>query len=91
MSLEDMNKAKAVLVIRRYLNKDYSDEYILNNFSLAVDQLIENAAKLQNIKTPGIKSISEGNQSITFESGAETWTITPDVKSLLPTPYVKMW
>ena len=70
MTLDEKNKARAILAIRGYLNKDYSDEYILNNFSLAVDQLIENAAKLQNIKTPGIKSLSEGNQSMSFTSSA---------------------
>jgi hypothetical protein len=91
MTLEKKNEAKAILVIRNYLNKDLSDSYISNNYSLAIDQLIENATKLQSIKTPGVKSKSEGNQSMTFEDGAEAWTITPDVKVLLPTPYVRMW
>jgi hypothetical protein len=91
MNLEEKNKAKAILVIRNYLNKDLSDNYISNNYALAVDQLIENATKLQNIKTPGVKSKSEGNQSMSFEDGAEAWTITSDVKVLLPIPYVRMW
>ncbi|AUM92686.1 hypothetical protein [Clostridium botulinum] len=82
---------KAILVIKNYLNKDLEDNYILENYDLAVEQLINNAAKLENIKTPGVKSMSEGNQSISFESGAGSWTITDDVKALLPTPYVRMW
>lgn len=82
---------KAILVIKNYLNKDLTDEYILTNYDLAVDQLINNAAKLENIKTPGVKSMSEGNQSISFESGSGAWSITDDVKALLPTPYVRMW
>ncbi|ACA45984.1 hypothetical protein FDC22_01225 [Clostridium botulinum] len=82
---------KAVLVIRNYLNKDLEDNYILENYDLAVEQLINNAAKLENIKTPGVKSMSEGNQSISFESGASAWSITEDVKALLPTPYARMW
>jgi len=81
---------KAVLVIRNYLNKDLEDDYILTNYDLAVDQLIQNAAKLENI-TPGVKSMSEGNQSIAFENGAGAWSITDDIKALLPTPYVRMW
>ncbi|MBW5458500.1 MAG: hypothetical protein E7C05_17235 [Clostridium botulinum] len=80
---------KAVLVIRNYLNKDLEDNYILENYDLAVEQLINNAAKLENIKTPGVKSMSEGNQSISFDSNP--WTITEDVKALLPTPFVRMW
>lgn len=86
-----IEQRKAILVIRNYINKNLTDDYIFTNFDLAVEQLISNAAKLDNIKTPGIKSKSEGNQSITFESGFESWTITPDIKALLPTPYVRMW
>ncbi|NFD31029.1 hypothetical protein EXN57_13355 [Clostridium botulinum] len=80
---------KAILVIKNYLNKDLEDNYILENYDLAVEQLINNAAKLENIKTPGVKSMSEGNQSISFDSNP--WSITEDVKALLPTPYVRMW
>lgn len=82
---------KAILVIRNYLNKDLTDEFILANYDLAVDQLINNAAKLENLKPTGVKSMSEGNQSISFETGSEAWSITPDVKALLPNPYVRMW
>ncbi len=80
---------KAILVITNYLNKDLEDDYIMQNYDLAVEQLINNAAKLENIKTPGIKSMSEGNQSVSFDSNP--WTITEDVKALLPMPYVRMW
>ncbi|MCR1933530.1 hypothetical protein NSA27_02280 [Clostridium tepidum] len=82
---------KAILVIKNYLNKDLEDDYILDNYDLAVEQLINNAAKLENIKTPGVKSMSEGNQSISFENGAGAWSITDDIKALLPTPYARMW
>ncbi|NMA48361.1 MAG: hypothetical protein GX947_01095 [Tissierellia bacterium] len=88
MTLEEK---KAILAIRKYLNRDFSNSYILKNFDLAVNQLIQNATKLDRIKTPGVKSISEGNQSISFETGAEAWTITPDVKALLPIPFIRMY
>lgn len=91
MTLDEKNEAKAILVIRNYLNRDISNNYIKKNYVLAIEQLIENATKLQNIKTSGVKSMSEGNQSISFESGAEAWSITEDVKMLLPIPYVRMW
>ena len=35
--------------------------------------------------------MSEGNQSISFDSNVEAWSITEDVKFLLPVPYVRMW
>lgn len=80
---------KAILVIRNYLNKNLTDDYIIENYDLAVDQLVNNAAELDSIKTPGVKSMSEGNQSVSFDSNP--WTITDDIKALLPTPYVRMW
>lgn len=91
MTLEEKNEAKAILVIRNYLNKNLSDEYIKKNYTLAIDQLIENANKINSAKLVGVKSMSEGNQSISFDSNIEAWVVTTDVKSLLPTPYIRMW
>lgn len=91
MTLEEKNEAKAILVIKNYLNRNLSDEYIKKNYALAIDQLIENANKLNSTKSVGIKSKSEGNQSISFDSNIEAWSITTDIKALLPTPYVRMW
>lgn len=91
MTLEDKNEAKAILVIRNYLNKNLSDEYIRKNYALAIDQLIENANKINSAKLVGVKSISEGNQSISFDSNIEAWSITEDIKFLLPMPYIRMW
>lgn len=90
MILEDKNEAKAILAIRNYLNRNLSDEYIKKNYALAIDQLIENANKLNSTKSVGIKSMSEGNQSISFDSNIEAWSMTADVKALLPTPYIRM-
>lgn len=91
MTLDEKNEAKAIVVIRNYLNKNLSDQYIKENYVLAIDQLIENANKINSAKLVGVKSMSEGNQSISFDSNIEAWSITADVKSLLPAPYIKMW
>ena len=91
MTLEEKNEAKAILVIRNYLNRNFNDEYIKRNYGLAIDQLIENANKINSAKLVGVSSMSEGNQSISFNSNVEAWSITEDVKSLLPTPYIRMW
>lgn len=91
MTLDEKNEAKAIVVIRNYLNKNLSDQYIKENYTLAIDQLIENANKINSAKMVGVKSMSEGNQSISFDSNIEAWTITADVKSLLPTPYIRMY
>ena len=91
MTLEEKNEAKAILVIKNYLNRNVSDNYIKKNYALAIDQLIENANRINSIKTVGVKSMTEGNQSISFDSNVEAWSITSDVKALLPTPFVRMW
>lgn len=91
MTVEEKNQAKAILLIRNYLNRDLSDSYIKKNYLFAIDQLIENANKINSMKAIGVKSMSEGNQSISFENGAEAWTITEDIKLLLPTPCARMW
>lgn len=91
MTLDEKNEAKAILVIRNYLNKNLSDQYIKKNYVLAIEQLIENANMLNSRKLVGVKSMSEGNQSISFDSNVEAWSITTDVKALLPVPYISMY
>lgn len=84
-------EAIAIEVIRKYLNKDFTDDEIKIKFSLAIKILINNSLKLSGSKTSGVKSYSEGGQSVTFKDGVEAWTITDDIKAVLPTPYVRMW
>ena len=38
---------------------------------------------------PGVKSFSEGGQSMTFSDEGK-WTVTDDIKDLLPAPFVKL-
>lgn len=89
-----IDQKKAIYAIRKYLNVEgnskFTDDYILVNYELAIDELIENANKLKAIKITGISSMSENNQSISFQNGVEAWTITPGIETLLPTPYVKL-
>lgn len=82
----------AIVAIRNYINKDFSDQYIKKNFGLAIKRLITNSKKLEDAKlVAGLKSITEGEQTLSFKTDAEAWVITDDIKCLLPTPYVKMW
>ena len=86
---------KAILTIKNYLNigtnAKYTDDYMLVEFELAIDELVESSLAIKSIKTTGIKSKSEGNQSVTFESGIEAWTISDNVKMLLPMPFIRMY
>ncbi|WP_291644795.1 hypothetical protein [Clostridium sp.] len=85
---------KSILTIKNYLNigpnVKYTDEYMMLNFELAIDELVESSLAIKSIKTTGIKSKSDGVQSVTFADGIEAWTITDNVKMLLPLPYVRI-
>lgn len=85
---------KAIAKIKGYLNvidnPKWTKEYVLKNFGVAAEMLIEQAAKLSSIKTPGVKQFSEGGQSVTFADNVEAWTITENIKEFLPTPFVRM-
>ena len=88
------DQRKAILVIKQYLNVEgnpkYTDDYILTKYDLAVDELIESATTLKANKLVGAKAMSEGNQSVTFADNIEAWTITDNVKSLLPVPFIRL-
>lgn len=85
---------KAIAYIKGYLNvldnPTWTKEYILQNYGAAVELLIEKATKVNSFKTPGVKSVTEGGQSVTFGDGEEAWSITDDIKTLLPAPFAKM-
>ena len=89
------DQRKAILTIKNYLNlgsnTKYTDEYMVLNFELAIDELVESSLAIKAIKTTGIKSKSDGVQSVTFSDGVEAWTITDNIKMLLPLPFVRMY
>lgn len=82
---------KAIFIIKKYLkalnNPNWTDEYVMENYSLAVQQLIENSKVINNVKgCVGVKSQTQGSRSVTFSDNLEAWIITEDVKMLLPNP-----
>lgn len=86
-----IEQKKSIAVIRNYLNVDsdiWTDEIILSEYDFVVDQLIQNA---KTAKSSDIKSISEGNQSISYKDNSGAWTITNDIKAMLPKPYIKLF
>lgn len=86
-----IEQKKSIAVIRNYLNVDsdiWTDEVILSEYDFVVDQLIENA---KTAKSSDIKSVSEGNQSISYKDNSGAWTITDDIKAMLPKPYIKLF
>lgn len=80
----------AIISIRKYLNKDFTNDEIKINYPLAIKRLIINAKSLED-KALGIQTISENATSVTYKDGIEFGVITDDVKALLPRPYIRLW
>lgn len=72
----------AVLAIFNYYDGEYTQEYIKDNFALAIKVLINNAKSIE--KPVGVSSISENGTSITYRSDYEKFSLTSDVLALLP-------
>lgn len=68
-----IEQKKAIAVIKNYLNVEWEDSYILSEYDFVVDQLIQNS---KTSKSSDVKSISEGNQSITYKDNSGPWTVT---------------
>lgn len=89
------DQRKAILTIKNYLNlgsnTKYTDAYMMEKFELAIEEIIESSLAIKSIKTTGIKSKSDGVQSVTFADGVEAWVVTNNIKMLLPLPFVRMF
>ena len=90
---EEFNLKKACLIIKNYLKVNFTDEEIKDKFPVAVEQLIRNSENLEKLRDGvGVISQKQGDRSTTFSNGVEAWTITEDVKALLPKPdNFKVW
>lgn len=89
LSEEELEQV-AIIAIRNYLNKEFTDLEIKTNYPLAIKRLIINAKNLES-KTVGILNVSESSTSISYKDGIEFGVISADVKALLPRPYIKLW
>ena len=80
---EELNEM-AVLAIFNYYSGEYSNEYIQDNFKLALKVLIENI-RTSVTKPIGIKSVTQNGISVTYNEGAGfNAYLTEEVLSLLP-------
>lgn len=92
MDEEDFKKKKACLIIRNYLEENnlpynFTDNEIYEKYYIAAVQLIRNSENLEKVRDGvGVKSQKQGDRSTTFTDNVEAWTITEDIKALLPAP-----
>lgn len=85
---DDELEQMAIVAIRNYLNKDFSNQYIKENFGIAIKVISENVKKSSNLDK-NIKSKTQGDRSVTYND--EYKLITPDIAMFLPSPFVKMY
>lgn len=92
ISTEDFQKQKACLIIRNYLEDNnlpynFTDDEIYEKYYIAAVQLIKNSENLEKVRDGvGVTSQKQGDRSTNFADGVEAWTITEDIKALLPSP-----
>lgn len=81
---------RAIYTIKNYLNNDrLTGEDVELLHSEAIVSLVVDAQRVETSGSKGIKSMSQGARSITY-ADEKSFTITDDIKTLLPVPYVKM-
>lgn len=73
----------ATMAIKRYLNSSADSTTIEGLYGLAIKRLASKAKALDGVKTTGVTSYSEGNQSMSFND-LEAFAITSDIAILLP-------
>lgn len=79
---------KAVLIISNYLREDKLA--VKDSYKIAIIELVLNAYNYQKSEnSKGIKSMSQGQRSITFEESFKV-AFNDDVRALLPLPKVRL-
>ena len=74
----------AIKSIYNYYDGRYTEEYIKNNFGLAIKVLVNNAKNIMKVKISGVTQVTEGSRSISFGNNVEAFNLTSDVLALLP-------
>ncbi|MCI6458194.1 MAG: hypothetical protein MSA56_10930 [Clostridium sp.] len=93
--MEYTDEDKAIAAIRNYLNvgnkAKWTDDYIKENFAIAIDSLINQSNSINAVLTQGIVEKEEGNSRVAFDTSFKPWTITDNIKSLLPPPFLGVY
>lgn len=86
---------RAVNQINNYLNKNFSESDSIKNFKYAIEQIVLDTYLYQQSKQykDGVVRITEGERSIEYNTQSVVTgriVFTDEVKSMLPTPYVRL-
>lgn len=88
---EEVLRMCAITSIRNYLNRDYSDEEIEEKYFCAIEAMKESIQAMKSVKIEGVTSMSQGSQSMSFDSSVGVYNVTPGVAALLPKPAIRLF
>lgn len=77
--------------IKQYLNKPFTNEEIKEKYNAALLVMIEESKDIINKNATGISSMSQGSQSITYNTTVQAFKVSESVKALLPKPSLKLY
>ena len=80
-----------VQAIKEYLNKPLTDEEVKSEYRVALMYMIEEAKEILINTNSGISSISQGSQSISYDSTVQAFRVNESVKALLPKPSIRLF
>lgn len=80
-----------VQAIKEYLNRPLTDEEIREKYRMALEVMIEETQEIMRNKTLGVTQVSQGSQSMSFDSNVQAFKVNDTVKALLPKPYIKLF
>lgn len=80
-----------VQAIKEYLNRPLTDEEIREKYRVALGVMIEETQEIMRNKTLGVTQVSQGSQSMSFDSNVQAFKVNDTVKALLPKPYIKLF
>ena len=80
-----------VQAIKEYLNKPLTDEEVKSEYRVALMYMIEEAKEILKNTKSGISSISQGSQSISYDSTVQAFKVNESIKLLLPKPSIRLF
>lgn len=80
-----------VQAIKEYLNRPLTDEEVKSEYRVALMYMIEEAKEILKNTKSGISSISQGSQSISYDSTVQAFRVNESVKALLPKPSIRLF
>ena len=81
-----------VQAIKEYLNSpSLSESEIKNEYRVALMYMVEEAKEILKNTKSGISSISQGSQSISYDSTVQAFKVNESIKLLLPKPSIRLF